>query len=142
MALDTYAKQMNPPSIVWGGGVHGDVCWLIAYYRLLHRPSIHWQHNVSRFLIKSGSIITTCEDFSPPPYTCNILFNFKYQNNNNNNNNNNNIYLKSNIHKSSVELCKITLFPYQMPYAIRLTNPLVSVVDKKDNHDTQRVLIL
>ena len=29
-----------------------------------------------------------------------------------------------------------------MPYAIRLTNPLVSVVDKKDNHDTQRVLIL
>ena len=23
---------MNPPSIVWGGGgVHGKVCWLIAY---------------------------------------------------------------------------------------------------------------
>ena len=22
---------MNPPSIVFGGGVHGKVCWLIAY---------------------------------------------------------------------------------------------------------------
>ena len=22
---------MNPPSIVLGGGVHGKVCWLIAY---------------------------------------------------------------------------------------------------------------
>ena len=22
---------MNPPSIVWGGGVHDKVCWLIAY---------------------------------------------------------------------------------------------------------------
>ena len=29
--LDTYAKKMNPPSIVFGvggGGVHGKVCWL------------------------------------------------------------------------------------------------------------------
>ena len=25
-----YAKKMNPPSIVLGG-VHGKVCWLIAY---------------------------------------------------------------------------------------------------------------
>ena len=31
VALDTYAKKMNPPSIVLGGGVHGKVCWLIAY---------------------------------------------------------------------------------------------------------------
>ena len=30
MTLDTYAKKMNPPSIVLGG-VHGKVCWLIAY---------------------------------------------------------------------------------------------------------------
>ena len=29
--LDTYTKKMNPPSIVLGGGVHGKVCWLIAY---------------------------------------------------------------------------------------------------------------
>ena len=25
---------MNPPSTVLGGGVHGKVCWLIAYNRL------------------------------------------------------------------------------------------------------------
>ena len=29
--LDTYTKKMNPPSAVLGGGVHGMVCWLIAY---------------------------------------------------------------------------------------------------------------
>ena len=30
--IDTYTKRMNPPSIVFfGGGVHGKVCWLIAY---------------------------------------------------------------------------------------------------------------
>ena len=29
--LDTYTKKMNPPSAVLGGGVHGKVCWLIAY---------------------------------------------------------------------------------------------------------------
>ena len=29
--LDTYTKKMNPPSAVLGGGVHGQVCWLIAY---------------------------------------------------------------------------------------------------------------
>ena len=28
--LDTYTKKMNPPSAVLGG-VHGKVCWLIAY---------------------------------------------------------------------------------------------------------------
>ena len=32
VALETYAKKMNPPSIVLGGGVHGKSCWLIAYY--------------------------------------------------------------------------------------------------------------
>ena len=30
--LDTYTKKMNPPSAVLGGGVHGKVCWLIAYW--------------------------------------------------------------------------------------------------------------
>ena len=33
--LDTYTKIMNKPSTVLrggGGGVHGKVCWLIAYY--------------------------------------------------------------------------------------------------------------
>ena len=30
VALDTYAKKMNPSSIVWGG-VHGKVSWPIAY---------------------------------------------------------------------------------------------------------------
>ena len=30
--LDTYTKKMNPPSAVLGGGVHGKVCWLMAYY--------------------------------------------------------------------------------------------------------------
>ena len=37
--LDTYTKKMNPPSIVFWGGVHGKVCWLIAYncvYLLSH----------------------------------------------------------------------------------------------------------
>ena len=34
VALDTYAKKMNPPSIVLGG-VHGKVCWLIAYIGVL-----------------------------------------------------------------------------------------------------------
>ena len=30
--LDTYTKKMNPPSAVLrGGGVHGKVCWLLAY---------------------------------------------------------------------------------------------------------------
>ena len=29
--LDTYTKKRNPPSIVLEGGVHGKVCWLIAY---------------------------------------------------------------------------------------------------------------
>ena len=29
--LDTHTKKMNPPSAVLGGGVHGKVCWLIAY---------------------------------------------------------------------------------------------------------------
>ena len=32
--LDTYTKKMNPPSTVLGG-VHGKVCWLIAYYAML-----------------------------------------------------------------------------------------------------------
>ena len=32
--LDTYTKKMNPPSAVLGGGVHGKVCWLIAYLSL------------------------------------------------------------------------------------------------------------
>ena len=30
--LDTYTKKINPPSAVLGGGVHGKVCWLIAYF--------------------------------------------------------------------------------------------------------------
>ena len=30
--LDIYTKNMNPPSaVLGGGGVHGKVCWLIAY---------------------------------------------------------------------------------------------------------------
>ena len=34
--LDTTTKKMNPPSAVLGAGVHGKVCWLIAYcYTLL-----------------------------------------------------------------------------------------------------------
>ena len=37
--LDTYTKTMNPPSAVLGGGVHGKVCWLIAYTILLHNMS-------------------------------------------------------------------------------------------------------
>ena len=30
--IDTYEKKINPPSIILGGGGHGKVCWLIAYY--------------------------------------------------------------------------------------------------------------
>ena len=37
MALDTSANKMNPLSIVFfGGGVHGKVCWLIAYCLILY----------------------------------------------------------------------------------------------------------
>ena len=25
-------EKMNPPSMILGGGVHGKVCWFIAYY--------------------------------------------------------------------------------------------------------------
>ena len=42
--LDTYTKKMNPPSTVLGGGVHGKVCWLIAY--ILYR--IEWQNVVNK----------------------------------------------------------------------------------------------
>ena len=34
---------MNPPSIVFvGGGVHGKVCWLIAYYYSMSRIDFKW----------------------------------------------------------------------------------------------------
>ena len=33
--LDTYTKKMNPPSAVLGG-VHGKVCWLIAYNSFIY----------------------------------------------------------------------------------------------------------
>ena len=36
--LDTYTKNMNPPSM---GGVHGKVCWLIAYYSVCNINVIH-----------------------------------------------------------------------------------------------------
>ena len=35
--LDTYTKKMNPPSAVLGGGMHGTVCWLIAYRVIIDR---------------------------------------------------------------------------------------------------------
>ena len=36
--LDTYTKKINPPSaVLGGGGVHGKVCWLIAYNNSLRR---------------------------------------------------------------------------------------------------------
>ena len=34
VTLDTHTKKMNPPSIILGG-VHGEACWLIAYYNLI-----------------------------------------------------------------------------------------------------------
>ena len=63
VTLDTYAKKVNPFSIVLGGGGHGKVCWLIAY-----------------------------------------------------NNNNNNIYLKFNIHKSSIDYKYIHMYNKIMLY--------------------------
>ena len=33
--LDTYTKKMNPLSAVLGGGVHGKVCWFIAYTEVM-----------------------------------------------------------------------------------------------------------
>ena len=38
--LDTYTKKMNPSSIVLGGGVHGKVCWLIAYNNALFKITV------------------------------------------------------------------------------------------------------
>ena len=36
VTLDTHTKKINPPSIILGGGgVHGKVCWLIAYSELM-----------------------------------------------------------------------------------------------------------
>ena len=32
VTLDTHTNKMNPPSIIFGGGVHGKTCWLIALY--------------------------------------------------------------------------------------------------------------
>ena len=40
VALDTYAKKMNPPSNVLGGGVHGKVCWLIVYLQNIYTYSM------------------------------------------------------------------------------------------------------
>ena len=37
---------MNPPSAVLGGGVHGKVCWLIAYYAVAkydHMCSVNYR---------------------------------------------------------------------------------------------------
>ena len=31
VTLDTHTENMNPPSIILGGGVHGKACWIIAY---------------------------------------------------------------------------------------------------------------
>ena len=42
--LDTYTKKINPPSAVLGG-VHGKVCWLIAYMCMLFTLIIY--NNVS-----------------------------------------------------------------------------------------------
>ena len=37
LGLDTYTKKMNPPLAVLGGGVHGKVCWLMAYcHQIIH----------------------------------------------------------------------------------------------------------
>ena len=63
--LDTYTKKMNPPSIVFWGGVHGKVCWLIAKLRLLLRNGvlkfIHSCLNSNNLISKTTSIsaITT-----------------------------------------------------------------------------------
>ena len=38
--LDTYTKKKNPPSAVLGGGVHGNVCWLIDYICLVARAGL------------------------------------------------------------------------------------------------------
>ena len=41
---------MNPPSIVFfGGGVHGKVCWLIAYKSRLMQTKLHSRLHLSIF---------------------------------------------------------------------------------------------
>ena len=35
--LDTYTKKNEPTFGSSGGGVHGKVCWLIAYYSDFHK---------------------------------------------------------------------------------------------------------
>ena len=63
--LDTNTKKMNPPSAVLGGGVHGKVCWLIAYntsvkiVMLFSRPKTLEKykniHNINNDNIYNGS---------------------------------------------------------------------------------------
>ena len=51
--LDTYTKKMNPPSAVLGGGVHGKVCWLIAYDMFKGFNSVKQGSVISPLLFRS-----------------------------------------------------------------------------------------
>ena len=52
--LDTSTKKMNPPSAVLGGGVHGKVCWLIAYHSKSDVTRIYLQWRVQEFVGGGG----------------------------------------------------------------------------------------
>ena len=53
---------MNPPSAVLGGGVHGKVCWLIAYYTYAKR--LHSDCIESIMLVKEN--LSSMPNYSLP----------------------------------------------------------------------------
>ena len=57
---------MNPPSTVWGGGVHGKVCWLIAYYGIsgdaLDLFKSYLSNRVQRVII--GDTVSECKNLN------------------------------------------------------------------------------
>ena len=53
--LDTYTKIMNPPSAVLGG-VHGKVCWLIAYM-LVHEYAIIFNNYSNTDMCRAAALL-------------------------------------------------------------------------------------
>ena len=54
---------MNPPSAVLGGGVHGKVCWLIAYMTMANIQTNSFIHNTG--LNEENSLSHLIDAISP-----------------------------------------------------------------------------
>ena len=62
--LDIYTIKMNPPSAVLGGGVHGKVCWLIAYYNTTTTSNIYSIQMIS-IILQISSFDNVSHDDKP-----------------------------------------------------------------------------